>query len=190
MESLHRPRADDRPRNGRGARWDLGRRAARPRGGLPCGVRRGRARRAHLRRRRGQRHRPDRRDRDRLVRRFQARGRRPMSRLVLVGGGHGHVEVLRDLAENPAGAVDATLVTPYPWLTYTGMVPGLFAGHYEIDQCTIDLRALAERARVSLVQANAIRIDTADREVVCDNGATVPYEVLSLDVGTVPYGAD
>jgi len=113
-----------------------------------------------------------------------------MSRLVLVGGGHGHVEVLRDLAENPAGAVDATLVTPYPWLTYTGMVPGLFAGHYEIDQCTIDLRALAERARVSLVQANAIRIDTADREVVCDNGATVPYEVLSLDVGTVPYGAD
>jgi pyridine nucleotide-disulfide oxidoreductase family protein len=113
-----------------------------------------------------------------------------MSRLVLVGGGHGHVEVLRDLAENGRDGFDVTLVTPYPWLTYSGMVPGLFAGHYEIDQCTIDLRALAERAQVTLLQANAIRIDTTDHEVVCDNGATVPYEVLSLDVGTVPFAAD
>ena len=75
-----------------------------------------------------------------------------MRRLLLLGGGHAHVEVLRDLAERPDDRWKVTVVTPYPWLTYSGMVPGLFAGHYEIDECTIDLRTLAERANATLVQ--------------------------------------
>ena len=53
-----------------------------------------------------------------------------MTRLVLVGGGHAHVEVLRELALAPAAA-DVTLVTQAPWLVYSGMVPGVVAGHYE-----------------------------------------------------------
>lgn len=111
-----------------------------------------------------------------------------MKRLVLLGGGHAHVEVLRRLAERGDRPWDVTMVTPYPWLTYSGMVPGLFAGHYEIDQCAIDLRALADRAQATLLPALAIRVDTAERAVVCDNGSSVAYDVLSLDVGTQPYG--
>jgi len=113
-----------------------------------------------------------------------------VKRLVLLGGGHAHVEVLRDLAESGDRRWDVTLVTPYPWLTYSGMVPGLFAGHYEIDECTIDLRSLAYRAQAALVQATAIRVDTAERAIVCDNGESFPYDVLSLDVGTQPYGGE
>ena len=113
-----------------------------------------------------------------------------MKRLVLVGGGHAHLEVLRELALHPEAGRHATLVTPYPWLTYSGMVPGLFAGHYDIDQCSVDLHALVERGQGAIVQASAIRVDTTDREVVCDNGAAIPYDVLSLDVGTMPFGVD
>ncbi len=111
-----------------------------------------------------------------------------MKRLVLLGGGHAHVEVLRSLAERGDARWEVTMVTPYPWLTYSGMVPGLFAGHYEIDQCTIDLRVLAERAQATILPALAIRVDTTDRVVVCDNGSSVAYDVLSLDVGTEPFG--
>ena len=110
-----------------------------------------------------------------------------MKELVLVGGGHAHVEVLRDFAAHPDDGRRVTLVTPHPWLTYSGMVPGLFAGHYEIDECTIDLRALAERAQARIEQTSVIRVDTSDREVVCDNGARLHYDVLSLDVGIAPY---
>ena len=113
-----------------------------------------------------------------------------MKRLVLLGGGHAHVEVLRHLAERGDRPWDVTMVTPYPWLTYSGMVPGLVAGHYEIDQCTIDLRTLADRAQATLLPALAIRVDTTERAVVCDNGSSVAYDVLSLDVGTQPYGHD
>lgn len=124
-----------------------------------------------------------------MVRRCLDRRRgRAVKRLVLLGGGHAHVEVLRALAERGDDRWEVTMVTPYPWLTYSGMVPGLFAGHYEIDQCTIALQALADRARATLVPALAIRVDTTDRAVVCDNGSNVPYDVLSLDVGTQPFG--
>jgi selenide,water dikinase len=107
-----------------------------------------------------------------------------VKRLVLLGGGHAHIEVLRDLATRPDEKRDVTLVTPYPWLTYSGMLPGLIAGHYEIDDVTIDLRALAARARVNIVPGMAAAVSVGEREILCTNGAVVPYEILSVDVGS------
>jgi len=73
-----------------------------------------------------------------------------MKRLVLLGGGQAHIEVLRELAANPDGAMHVVMVTPYPWLAYTGMLPGHIAGHYALEECAIDLAALARAARVDL----------------------------------------
>lgn len=108
-----------------------------------------------------------------------------MKRLVLLGGGHAHVEVLRTLALMAEVKWDVTLVSPYPWLTYSGMIPGHFAGHYGLDDCTIDLRALCERARATLVVGSASLVTPRANEVACASGAVLPYDVLSLNVGSV-----
>jgi NADH dehydrogenase FAD-containing subunit len=42
---------------------------------------------------------------------------------VLLGGGHAHIEVLRDLARAPAAGVRVTLVTPGQRLLYTAWFP-------------------------------------------------------------------
>ena len=65
-----------------------------------------------------------------------------MKRLVLLGGGHAHVEVLRRLAEDPGARPEVTVVTPFPRLIYSGMVPGVIAGHYRLDECAIGIEAL------------------------------------------------
>jgi len=109
-----------------------------------------------------------------------------VKRLVLLGGGHATIEVLRELAEKPDTAVSATLVTPYPRLIYTGMVPGVIAGHYRLADCALDLEALARRARAEFVQVAAVRVNPVAREVVCADGTVVPYDVLSMDVGSCP----
>ncbi len=109
-----------------------------------------------------------------------------MKRLVLLGGGHAHIEVLRDLAEKPDDRVSVTLVTPYPRLIYTGMLPGVVAGHYKLEECAIGLERLAQRARAEFVQVAAVRIDPIARQVVCDDEGVIPYDVLSLDVGSRP----
>jgi selenide,water dikinase len=110
-----------------------------------------------------------------------------VKRLVLLGGGHAHVEVLRDLVLAPDEGVKVTLVTPHPWFTYSGMIPGFVAGHYEIDDLTVELKVLCEKARVELVPSTVTLVSTMAREVICANGTVVPYDVLSVDVGSHPY---
>ena len=109
-----------------------------------------------------------------------------MKRLLLVGGGHAHVEVLRSLAVSPLEDCEVTLLTPYPWFTYSGMVPGLLAGHYELDDLAVDLVSLAGHARAALVLNAASLASPRAGEVICANGTVLPYDVLSIDVGSVP----
>lgn len=106
-----------------------------------------------------------------------------MPRLVLLGGGHSHIEVLRRAALKPLSA-DILLVDPHPALPYTGMVPGYIAGIYPLADILIDLTALCARAGATLIRASAIGIDIVSRQIHCDNGRTIDYDLLSLDVGS------
>ena len=78
-----------------------------------------------------------------------------MKRLVLLGGGHAHVHVLQQLAALRVAGAEVVLVSPFPRQMYSGMVPGLVAGHYTVDDCVIALRPLAETARDTLAWARA-----------------------------------
>ena len=69
-----------------------------------------------------------------------------MKRLVLLGGGHAHVHVLRALALEPLAGTEVVLVTPFLRQMYSGMVPGLVAGHYTAEQCAICLLYTSDAA--------------------------------------------
>ncbi|MBC8023958.1 MAG: FAD-dependent oxidoreductase, partial [Burkholderiales bacterium] len=107
-----------------------------------------------------------------------------MKRLVLAGGGHAHIEVLRDLAERPGSGIAVTLVTPRPRFVYTGMIPGVIAGHYRLEDCAIDLEALARRANAQFVTGAIFRVDAMNHRVHCADGDAIEYDLLSLDVGS------
>ena len=106
-----------------------------------------------------------------------------MKRLVLAGGGTAHLEVLKSFADQRDPDVEITLVTPYPWFTYSGMITGLFAGDYELDDLTVDLMALASRAGAEVILTSASRVEGRERELYCANGTVLPYDILSLGVG-------
>ena len=104
-------------------------------------------------------------------------------RLVLLGGGHAHVQVLHALAREPMAGADVLLITPFARQMYSGMVPGLVAGHYTADQCAIPLTPLAAAAGVPMVEGMAVALDTAARVVHLADGRKAEYDVLSLDTG-------
>ena len=108
-----------------------------------------------------------------------------MKRVLLLGGGHAHLLVLQALAQQPLAGAEVMLLTPYRDLTYSGMVPGLVAGHYSAAQCRIALAPLAAAAQVHLVEGRATALDTAARRVHLADGRTAEYDVLSLDTGSV-----
>jgi len=104
-------------------------------------------------------------------------------RLVLLGGGHAHVQVLHALATEAMTGADVLLVTPFARQMYSGMVPGLVAGHYTAEQCAIPLAPMAAAAGVPMVESMAVAVDTAARVVHLADGRTAEYDVLSLDTG-------
>jgi selenide,water dikinase len=108
-----------------------------------------------------------------------------MKRVVLLGGGHAHVHVLQALAREPLAAAEVVLVTPFLRQMYSGMVPGLVAGHYTAEQCAIPLPGLAQAARARLVEGLALQLDAGARQVRLAGGECLDYDLLSLDTGSV-----
>ena len=83
--------------------------------------------------------------------------------LVLVGGGHAHVAVLRRFGMHPLPGLRLTLVTRDVHTPYSGMLPGYVAGHYDYDACHIDLRPLAQFAGARLYHAEVEGLDLGSR---------------------------
>ena len=108
------------------------------------------------------------------------------SDIVLVGGGHAHVEVVRRFGMNPEPGVRLTLVSTPVDTPYSGMLPGYLAGHYGFDDCNIDLRRLCRFAGTRLIVAGATGIDRAARRVLLDGRPPLSYDLLSIDIGSVP----
>jgi pyridine nucleotide-disulfide oxidoreductase family protein len=108
-----------------------------------------------------------------------------MKHLLLLGGGHAHVQVLRALATEPLPGVRVTLVSPFSRQLYSGMVPGLVAGHYSIDDCAIPLLPLAQRAHAEFIESSAVHIDATARRVTLNDAQVLRYDVASIDTGPV-----
>jgi len=106
--------------------------------------------------------------------------------LVLVGGGHAHVHVLKAFGMRPLPGLRVTLVSREAETPYSGMLPGLVAGACTIDQAHIDLRRMAGRTGVRFVQAAITGIDRANRRVLFADRPPLPYTLLSLNTGAEP----
>lgn len=109
--------------------------------------------------------------------------------LVLVGGGHAHVEILRRLALEEHPAVRTVLVSPYPHHHYSGMTPGYLAGIYREEELALDLEALCRRAGAERVEGWASAVDVGARRVVLADGRSLPYDLASFATGSTSAGS-
>jgi selenide,water dikinase len=116
----------------------------------------------------------------------RVRGTGPAKELVLIGGGHAQVYVLDSFARRPMPEVRLTLIARDVLTPYSGMLPGFIAGHYTAAQCHIDLAPLAARAGARLVNDEASGLDLSGGRVLCREGPPVPYDVVSVDIGSTP----
>lgn len=109
-----------------------------------------------------------------------------MKHLLLLGGGHAHLGVLRALAVRPVPGWRVTLLTPHARQIYSGMLPGWVAGRYPLDACAIDLAGPVDRAGATLLCDAATALDAPGQMVTTVQGRTLRYDALSIDIGSGP----
>lgn len=110
-------------------------------------------------------------------------------RLLLVGGGHSHLfvlEALRQRAPEWRGRLDVAMVSRELQTPYSGMLPGLVAGHYRHNEAHVDLAPLAAAAGVELVQSSIVAFDPEARLALDEQGRQWAFDLASLDIGSTP----
>lgn len=106
--------------------------------------------------------------------------------VVLVGGGHSHVQVLKSFAMRPQPGVRLTLICRDLQTPYSGMLPGCISGVYSEDDIHIKLPPLCQFAGARLIHDEVSGLDPEQHRVLFDARPAMRYDVLSLNTGAVP----
>ena len=110
----------------------------------------------------------------------------PVRDLVLVGGGHANVQVLKRFGMNPEPGVRLTIVSEQFSSPYSGMLPGAIAGQYRADDIMINLSNLSRFASARLICATVTGVDLQTRKITLRDRPELSYDVLSINTGAVP----
>lgn len=110
-------------------------------------------------------------------------------RIVLVGGGHVHLQVIKAFNKKARQDWHVTLVDRNEKASYSGMVPGCISGQYTKEETEISLSDLSSWADIKFYVDQVIDIDLDRQKILLENTKEwIEYDVLSFDIGSTSRG--
>ena len=106
--------------------------------------------------------------------------------LVLIGGGHSHLAVLKHLAMKPVPGLAVTLISREIMTPYSGALPGFLTGLYKHNEIHIDLRPLAQFAGARVIQEEVKELDLTSKVVKLSSRPNINFDLISLNIGSNP----
>ena len=108
-------------------------------------------------------------------------------RVVCIGGGHCNVQVmklLKKLVINSDMPIKVTLVTESATSFYSGMLPGTVSKLYSDEDLKIHLEPLAQWCNADYIEQRVVKIAGEENKIYLQNGETIEYDVLAVNVGS------
>lgn len=109
-----------------------------------------------------------------------------MKKIVLVGAGHSHLEIIQALTLEQTSADEIILISPEENTYYSGAIPRFISGDLRIEQLTINSALYAQAKGVKFIQGSVVSADLNQKLLTLDSGQSINYDVLSLNVGGTP----
>lgn len=85
--------------------------------------------------------------------------------VLLIGGGHAHLSLLKNMKENKLPDCEVTLLNPTSTYYYSGMFSGYVEGIYSLEELEIDLEELCQRSGVQFFKGTAMSVDAKQKMV-------------------------
>ncbi len=110
--------------------------------------------------------------------------------IVLIGIGHTNAHIVRMWRMHRIPDTDLTCISDNSTATYSGMLPAALAGQIRPEQMEIDLVRLCSSVGARLIVEKACGIDHQHRQVLFADRPPVPFDLLSIGIGSVPTTAE
>ncbi|MAS54795.1 MAG: pyridine nucleotide-disulfide oxidoreductase [Pimelobacter sp.] len=107
-----------------------------------------------------------------------------MPDLLLVGAGHSHLHLIAHARALTTAGYRVRVLAPR-FFDYSGLASATAAGSVPADAGRIDVRALAQRHDVELVEDTLSGLDLRGRCATTTGGSRLAYDVVSLNIGSV-----
>ncbi len=105
--------------------------------------------------------------------------------LVLIGGGHANVQVLRKLCMNTVKGLHTILISENFEATYSGMTPGYIHKDFSKEEISIDLQRLCFNAGATFIRDKVVKIETNYQKLELQNLPSIHYDLLSINTGSI-----
>jgi len=109
--------------------------------------------------------------------------------MVLVGAGHAHLHLVRKADRLRTAGLAVTLIAPRLF-HYSGLASSVLSGALEVEAGEIDVAALAQEFGVRHRPEPVSGIDRSERFLTLAGGAPEPFDLLSLNIGSVASDPD
>ena len=107
------------------------------------------------------------------------------NQLVLVGGGHANIQVLRELCMKNYQGLHTILVSKEYHATYSGMTPGFFFNKFSQQEIDIDLQRLCFNAGATFIKDEVIDLDLQQNKIKLLKYPSIYFDILSLNTGSI-----
>ena len=105
--------------------------------------------------------------------------------LVLIGGGHANIQVLKKLSMNKIKGLHTILISEHYEATYSGMTPGYIHKDFNKEEISIDLQRLCFNAGTTFIKDKVVMLDSNNQKLELKNFPSINYDLLSINSGSI-----
>ena len=110
--------------------------------------------------------------------------------LILLGGGHSNIQVLKKLCMSEYIGLKTVLISENYEATYSGLTPSYLQNQIKKNKISIDLQRLCFNAGATFIKDCVISLDTNNQIINLQNHPSIDYDLLSINTGSISKKID